>query len=115
MTTKDKRFKLHKSLYVKDERKTMTSSSYKTKDICLDASATLEKKKKLTEKMATIRYDLLGLPIYGFQLRKEFFQNHVLGWSGGWFLRPIMQQLELCFVKLWSICVGGRSSLSLHF
>ena len=100
---------------MKDERKTMTSSSYKTKDIYLDASATLEKKKKLTEKMATIQYDLLGLPIYGFQLRKEFFQNHVLGWSGGWFLRPIMQQLELCFVKLWSICVGGRSSLSLHF
>ena len=35
-----------------------------------------------------------------------FFQNHVLGWSGGWFLRPIMQQLGLCFAKLWKHMCG---------
>ena len=37
----------------------ITSSSYKTKDIYLNASATLEKKKKLTEKMATIQYEVV--------------------------------------------------------
>ena len=37
----------------------ITSSSYKTKDIYLNASATLEKKKKLIEKMATIQYEVV--------------------------------------------------------
>ena len=37
---------------------------------------------------------------------KWFLKNQVLGWSGGWFLRSIMQKLGLCFVKLWKHVCG---------